>query len=147
MDTRGSRLDLICTLRLSLEFIIRIKAGAVATLHAWKIIISYLETFRGSHFRLDQPEMTRTEGVRAPDPVDIEMSSISNGVATPIQDDAPRSPDSADDTHLAGPTVEQVQTIWNPYKNRFRVLSSCSTVFGNGCNDSAPGALLASIEK
>lgn len=91
--------------------------------------------------------MTPTEDARAPDPADIEMSSISNGVATPIQDDAPRSPDSADDTHLAGPTVEQVQTIWTPYKNRFRVLASCLTVFGNGSNDSAPGALLASIEK
>ncbi|KAH8668231.1 MFS efflux transporter [Tricladium varicosporioides] len=40
-----------------------------------------------------------------------------------------------------------MQTIWNPYKNRFRVLGCCFTGFSNGMNDSAPGALLASIER
>ncbi|KAH6680445.1 major facilitator superfamily domain-containing protein [Halenospora varia] len=47
----------------------------------------------------------------------------------------------------AGSVVEQMQTIWNPYKNRFRVLGCCFTGFANGMNDSAPGALLASIER
>ena len=46
-----------------------------------------------------------------------------------------------------GHASEQIQTLWNPYKNRFRVLASCMTAFGNGMNDSAPGALIASIEK
>ncbi|PMD46062.1 MFS general substrate transporter [Hyaloscypha variabilis F] len=41
---------------------------------------------------------------------------------------------------------EQVQTIWNPYKNRFRVMAACMTTLGNGMNDSAPGALIASLE-
>jgi hypothetical protein len=44
-------------------------------------------------------------------------------------------------------STEQIQTIWNPYKNRFRVLATCLTAFGNGMNDSALGALIASIEK
>jgi len=46
-----------------------------------------------------------------------------------------------------GPISEQVQTIWNPYKNRFRVMAACMTTLGNGMNDSAPGALIASIER
>lgn len=44
-------------------------------------------------------------------------------------------------------STEQVQTLWNPYKNRFRVLACCSYAFANGMNDSAPGALIASIER
>ncbi|RDW71797.1 hypothetical protein BP5796_07831 [Coleophoma crateriformis] len=43
--------------------------------------------------------------------------------------------------------VDQVQSIWKPYKNRYRVLATCLTALGNGMNDSAQGALLASLEK
>jgi hypothetical protein len=46
-----------------------------------------------------------------------------------------------------GNASEQIQTIWNPYKNRFRVMACCMTAFGNGANDSAPGALIASLER
>ncbi|KUJ21658.1 MFS general substrate transporter [Mollisia scopiformis] len=46
-----------------------------------------------------------------------------------------------------GHITEQVQTIWNPYKNRYRVLASCILSFANGMNDSAPGALIASLER
>ena len=46
-----------------------------------------------------------------------------------------------------GHASEQIQTIWDPYKNRFRVLASCMAVVSNGMNDSAPGALIASIER
>jgi fucose permease len=35
----------------------------------------------------------------------------------------------------------------NPPKNKWRVLSCCLVLFGNGMNDSAPGALLPSMEK
>lgn len=45
------------------------------------------------------------------------------------------------------PTSEQLQSLWNPHKNRFRVLASCMTAFGNGMNDAAAGALIASLEK
>jgi hypothetical protein len=99
-----------------------------------------------------QNEMTnRTDTSCAPDPADIEMSSISSGVlaaSTPsIQDEVLRASNGGNVTHSAGPARDQVQTIWDPYRNRFRVLASCLTVFGNGSNDSAPGALIASIEK
>jgi hypothetical protein len=46
-----------------------------------------------------------------------------------------------------GRMVDQMQTLWEPYKNRFRVLAACLTVFANGMNDSANGALIGSIEK
>lgn len=43
--------------------------------------------------------------------------------------------------------VEQMQTLWNPPKNKYRVLAACLSSFANGMNDSAPGALIASIER
>ena len=46
-----------------------------------------------------------------------------------------------------GDATEVVQTAWDPYMNRFRVLAACSMNFGNGLNDSAVGALIPYIEK
>ncbi len=43
--------------------------------------------------------------------------------------------------------VEVAQSVWDPYMNRFRFLSVCFTNFGNGMNDSAPGALIPYMEK
>jgi hypothetical protein len=51
------------------------------------------------------------------------------------------------DTQGSVPISEQLQTIWNPYKNRFRVITACLTAMANGMNDSAPGALIATMEK
>jgi hypothetical protein len=41
---------------------------------------------------------------------------------------------------------EIIETIWNPRINRWRLLTCCTTVLGNGLNDSAAGAVIASIE-
>jgi hypothetical protein len=92
----------------------------------------------------------QTDAACASYPVDIEMYSISSGVVaapTPQIHEATESSNGGNIAHSAGTALDQVQTIWDPYKNRFRVLASCLTVFGNGSNDSAPGALIASIEK
>jgi hypothetical protein len=43
--------------------------------------------------------------------------------------------------------VEALQSVWNPYMNRFRLLSACLMNFANGMNDSAPGALIPYMEK
>jgi hypothetical protein len=43
--------------------------------------------------------------------------------------------------------VDTVQSFSNPPMNRFRMLSVCFLNFGNGLNDSAPGALIPHIEK
>jgi hypothetical protein len=91
----------------------------------------------------------------ADSPVDLEMyhlrtaepssnSPMSNGPAKrssrSLNETAPSSPPPS---HAS----DQIQTLWNPYKNRFRVLASCMTAFANGLNDSAPGALIASVER
>jgi fucose permease len=43
--------------------------------------------------------------------------------------------------------TDLVQSWRSPYMNKWRVLSVCLMWFGNGMNDSAPGALLPSMEK
>jgi hypothetical protein len=40
-----------------------------------------------------------------------------------------------------------MQSVWEPYMNRFRLLAMCLILFGNGLNDSAPGPLIPYMEK
>ncbi|KAK7429901.1 hypothetical protein QQZ08_003523 [Neonectria magnoliae] len=61
---------------------------------------------------------------------------------TDLEMSRPTSPvSSADDV------VEVVPTVWEPYMNRFRLLSSCLTTIGFALNDSAAGALIPYMEK
>lgn len=77
--------------------------------------------------------------------IDLEMSSMPpSGTQTPYEGDTISRRVSGE--HIRDADGVQ-QTIWNPYRNRFRVMASCLTCFGNGLNDSAPGALLADIQK
>ena len=86
---------------------------------------------------------------------DVEMYSIplSSSSSVPhdrvetVNETRPVSSDGTGIEQRQGPISEQVQTIWNPYKNRYRVMTACLTTLGNGMNDSAPGALIASIER
>ncbi|KAI4165497.1 MAG: hypothetical protein LQ342_000907 [Letrouitia transgressa] len=43
--------------------------------------------------------------------------------------------------------AEVLQTLSNPPMNKYRLLSACLMCFGNGLNDSAPGALIPYMEK
>ena len=43
--------------------------------------------------------------------------------------------------------IEIVQSFSNPPMNRFRMLSICLMLFGNGMMDAAPGALIPYIER
>lgn len=87
--------------------------------------------------------------------VDIEMRSIpfsnfsrASGEDTGTADVSQRvSSDENREAQGPGLMSEQVQTIWHPYKNRFRVMAACLTSLANGMNDSAPGALIASLER
>jgi hypothetical protein len=100
-------------------------------------------------------ERTRCASPREADrPEDLEMYPMptaecpsplaNNGQAkTSLRNEA----DPHSSTPPPGRASDLVQTIWNPYKNRFRLLASCMTVFANGMNDSAPGPLIASIER
>lgn len=98
-----------------------------------------------------QPVSAHTPGPS----VDFEMRSIpfSNFSRASGEDtataDASQRISSDENREAQGPRLmsEQVQTIWHPYKNRFRVMAACLTSLGNGMNDSAPGALIASVER
>jgi hypothetical protein len=46
-----------------------------------------------------------------------------------------------------GEIVEAMQSLSNPPRNRYRFASGCITMFLNGLNDSAPGALIPYLEK
>jgi hypothetical protein len=80
----------------------------------------------------------------------IELGQVPDSVNVPKTLDVETPPTMPIDDNSAGnigSSAEQIQTIWNPYKNRFRVLACCTTAFGQGMNDSAPGALIASLER
>ena len=68
-------------------------------------------------------------GAQTPRATDLEMSRPT----TPREDEQDG--------------VETAQSFSNPPINRFRMLSVCLLNFGNGLNDSAPGALIPYIEK
>lgn len=71
----------------------------------------------------------REEGTAAtPPPPDLEMSRP----ATPAN-----VPDDG---------VDALQDLWDPYMNRFRLLSACLTNLMNGMSDSASGPLLPHME-
>jgi hypothetical protein len=68
------------------------------------------------------------------------------GSQTPVVTDLEMSrPATAQDNEQDG--VDTVQSFSNPPMNRFRMLAVCLLNFGNGLNDSAPGALIPYIEK
>ena len=86
---------------------------------------------------------------------DIEIDSLRR----PVPVSTPTTTVTAGDLEASRPTtpsgfrgdqddaVEVVESMWDPYMNRFRLLSACLMNFGNGLNDSALGALIPYIEK
>ncbi|KAJ9290140.1 hypothetical protein DTO027B5_1459 [Paecilomyces variotii] len=63
----------------------------------------------------------------------------------------PLTPSELESSNPSTPTgkgaVDLVQSIFNPPRNKWRLLSVCFINFANGLNDSAPGALIPYIEK
>ncbi|KAF2808230.1 MFS general substrate transporter [Mytilinidion resinicola] len=70
--------------------------------------------------------------------------------STPMSPITPKSPNELEMSRPPSPKRDEaaslVQTFWNPPMNKWRVLSCCLTYFGNGMNDSAPGALIPYME-
>ncbi|KAK0636830.1 major facilitator superfamily domain-containing protein [Bombardia bombarda] len=64
-----------------------------------------------------------------------------------LESSRPPTPSSVGHHHDSGLEVEAKQSITEPYMNRFRLLAVCLVNFGNGMSDSAPGALIPSMEK
>ncbi|KAK1996277.1 major facilitator superfamily transporter [Colletotrichum falcatum] len=62
-----------------------------------------------------------------------------------------RPPTSGADVEMSRPSspaaFEVLQSISDPHMNRYRLAAACLMNFGNGLNDSAPGALIPYIEK
>ena len=84
-----------------------------------------------------QPETSYSpEGSRA--------SSISGASASKTPGQLERSQPSTPQGYSG---ADIVPTLWYPKMNRWRVLAACMEYFGNGLNDSAPGALIPYIEE
>jgi hypothetical protein len=100
---------------------------------------------------LTQPPKALQKSKSAPAGEDIELATIrahDNNTATvaaphngDIEMSRPASPDVPDEA------TNVVQTVWQPYMNRFRLLAACIAAFTNGMNDSAAGALIPYMEK
>ncbi|ORY62893.1 major facilitator superfamily domain-containing protein [Pseudomassariella vexata] len=56
----------------------------------------------------------------------------------------PRTPSQSDEVGTDG--VGALQSVWDPYMNRFRLAACCLMNFLSGLNDSAPGALIPFME-
>ncbi len=78
---------------------------------------------------------------------DLEMYAFSNASTSRSGLHGSVKDNGVVDDPSPGQSTDHIQTIWEPYRNRFRVLAACLSSFANGMNDSAPGALIASIEK
>lgn len=81
-------------------------------------------------------------GSRYNGPFVSEMPSGAQTPITPNELEMSRPPSPKNDE-----AVDVVQTLSNPPMNRYRLLSACLMSFGNGLNDSAPGALIPHIER
>ncbi|MCJ1482142.1 hypothetical protein MMC06_002304 [Schaereria dolodes] len=72
-------------------------------------------------------------------------SLVHNGTQTPI------TPNELEMSRPPSPrfqgAADVVPSLSNPPMNKWRLLSACSMCFGNGLNDSAPGALIPYMEK
>ncbi|SLM40310.1 Major facilitator superfamily domain, general substrate transporter [Lasallia pustulata] len=69
---------------------------------------------------------------------------LPSGAATPLSPkelEMSRPPSPKNDE-----AVDVVQSLSNPPMNRYRLISACLMCFGNGLNDSAPGALIPYME-
>ncbi|TWU72814.1 hypothetical protein ED733_004422 [Metarhizium rileyi] len=92
-------------------------------------------------------------GVPAPESPSTELHDLSGGSGDgPV---TPRTEVNADDLEMsravspdpAPDAVDAVMSVWNPFMNRFRLLSLCLCILGDGLSDSAAGALIPYMEK
>lgn len=95
--------------------------------------------------------LSKPQSVRLPDREIIggrkERDVPASSSATLLKPPTTNALESFEMSETSLPVVESVESIWNPYMNRFRFLSACVTSICAGLNDSAPGALLPYIEK
>ena len=76
------------------------------------------------------------------------------GTQTPLTPSGVEAPITPNELEMSRPpspknddAADVMQTLFNPPMNKYRLLSACFMCFGNGLNDSAPGALIPYMEK
>ncbi|PQE09290.1 MFS efflux transporter protein [Rutstroemia sp. NJR-2017a BVV2] len=76
------------------------------------------------------------------------VGRVSESVNEPyVLESQPQARPENTSSQSPGEGVDRIETIWEPYNNRYRVLAACFTAFGNSMNDAANGALIGSLEK
>lgn len=108
----------------------------------------------------DPPAAIKKDSInRHPAPDNHELDQLSfgnryNGPSEPPTPTGVQTPITPNELEMTRPMsavneqpVEVMQTLTNPPMNRWRLLSACMMCFGNGLNDSAPGALIPYMEK
>lgn len=115
---------------------------------------------------IDRPSITKPSAVlprepqaviTAPTAFELDRSawpSRYNGPPRPTSQAEAYAPTTPNELEISRPTSPQnedvadiVQTLSNPPVNKYRFLSACLMCFGNGLNDSAPGALIPYLER
>jgi len=94
----------------------------------------------------DLPWASRYNGSQvSPTPTGAQTPFTPSGVQDPI------TPNELEMSRPPSPKIDDaadaMQTLSNPPMNKYRLLSACFMCFGNGLNDSAPGALIPYMEK
>ncbi|KAL8745503.1 MAG: hypothetical protein Q9190_002355 [Brigantiaea leucoxantha] len=101
---------------------------------------------RGSNVATSSPSLHELDelqwGVRYAGPSTPKAPSRAPTPPTPNELEMSRSP-----SPLNEEGAEALQTLSNPPMNKYRLFSACLMCFGNGLNDSAPGALIPYMEK
>ena len=110
------------------------------------------------------PSNDELDAVELPDYGGLMRSKSYNAAITPTgpqtpmevhtpgldQVPSPKTPNELERSQPPTPMRDEaasvVPSFWYPKMNRYRVLSACLEYFGNGMNDSAPGALIPYIE-
>lgn len=105
-----------------------------------------------------QRSITKTyAAVPQRDSTEIELARVSRPMSrTASSDLLPGDHALMPDVEMSRPAspvagfddgVEALQSWWDPYMNRFRLLSACLLNLMNGMNDSAAGPLIPYMEK
>lgn len=110
-----------------------------------------------------QPSVTKKHSVVPQrDGTSIELGAIfsqathsgafQSGLVTTVRPSDAAAPDLEEGrpSSLVRPRdggVEALQSMWDPYMNRFRLLSACLINFLNGMSDAASGPILPHMEK
>jgi MFS family permease len=89
-----------------------------------------------------------------PDSIELHRLPASSRPSTPpaasdddLEMSRPASPAPGDGGNGTDAHAEPLQSMWDPYMNRWRLLAACLMNLANGLHDSSPGALIPYMER